>query len=55
MPDLIGTDMPNQLNDDDLDSKNIVIMTASSNQKVLDEISKSGVKGILESLIHWIS
>lgn len=48
MPDFTGIDVLKSLkNDGLLESKNIVIMTASSDQNMLKEISKSGVKGIL--------
>ncbi len=45
MPDFSGVDIVNSLMQDGiLESKNVVIMTASSDQKMLDEIRNRGVK-----------
>ena len=47
MPDISGLDIVNSLNEEGLlASKNIVIMTGSSDIKKLFEIRKFGVKGI---------
>ena len=61
MPDFTGVDVLNSLRDDGLlESRNIVVLTASSDQNMLDEISGSGVKGILkkpcslDELTEWI-
>jgi CheY-like chemotaxis protein len=48
MPDFSGVNVVNSLKEDGLlDSRNVVIITASSDHKMLEEIRKSGVKGIL--------
>ncbi len=48
MPDFSGLNVVNSLKEDGLlDSRNVVIITASSDHKMLEEIRKSGVKGIL--------
>jgi len=49
MPDFSGEDIVNSLKEDGvLESKNVVIMTASSDQRVLEQIGKSGVTKILK-------
>ena len=49
MPDFSGLDVINSLKQDGLiESRNIVIFTASSNQDVLNEIRKSGAKDIFK-------
>ncbi len=49
MPDFSGVDIVNSLKlDGVLESKNVVIMTASSDTKIQDEIKNSGVKDILK-------
>lgn len=51
MPDFTGIDVLNSLkNDGLLESKNVVVMTASSDQNMPEEIGNSGVKGILRKL-----
>ncbi len=48
MPDFSGVNVVNSLKEDGLlDSRNVVIITDSSDHKMLEEIRKSGVKGIL--------
>ena len=49
MPDFSGVDIINSLKSDELlKSKNIVVVTASSNQKLLEELRTIGVKDILK-------
>ena len=49
MPDFSGQDVIESLKKDGLlESRNIVIFTASSNQEVLKEMRKSGVKDIFK-------
>ena len=49
MPDFSGVDIVNSLKQDGvLESKNVVIVTASSDTKIQDEIRNSGVKDILK-------
>jgi two-component system, OmpR family, response regulator len=49
MPDFSGLDIIRSLKDDGLfQSKNIVIFTASSDQKVWDEIKNYGAKEVLK-------
>jgi CheY-like chemotaxis protein len=48
MPDFSGVNVVNSLKEDGLlDSRNVVIINDSSDHKMLEEIRKSGVKGIL--------
>ena len=49
MPDFTGLDIIKSLKQDGkIESKNIVIFTASSDRKMLDEIKNSGVKEIFK-------
>ena len=49
MPEFSGLDVIKSLkNENLLERRNIVVFTASSDQNVLDEIGRSGVKGIFE-------
>ena len=49
MPEFSGWDIIQSLKQDRLiESKNLVIFTASSNQKLLDEIKNSGIKEIFK-------
>ena len=49
MPQFTGLDVIKSLEQDGiLESKNIVIFTASSDRRVLDEIKNSGVKEVLK-------
>ena len=62
MPEFTGLDIINSLKDEGLlDTMNVVVFTASSDNKLLEEISKSGIKEImhkpcgiseLEEIIH---
>jgi len=48
MPEFTGINMINSVKQDgSIETKNIVVFTASSNRKMLDEIKNSGVKEIL--------
>lgn len=49
MPDFSGLDVINSLKKENLlEQKKIVVFTASSDPKVMEEIRNSGVKGILK-------
>jgi CheY-like chemotaxis protein len=49
MPDFSGLDLINSLKKENLlDQRKIVVFTASSDPKVMEEIRNSGVKGILK-------
>ena len=49
MPDFSGFDVIKSLKQDGLlESKNIVIFTASSDQKLFDEMKKAGIKDIFK-------
>ncbi len=49
MPDFSGRDVIESLKKDGLlESRNVVVFTASSNQEILKEIGKSGVKEIFK-------
>jgi CheY-like chemotaxis protein len=49
MPDFTGLDVINSLKKENLlDQKKIIVFTASSDPKVMEEIRNSGVKGILK-------
>ena len=49
MPDFTGLDVINSLKKENLlEQKKIVVFTASSDPKVMEEIRNSGVKGILK-------
>ena len=49
MPDFSGFDVVKSLKQDGLlESKNIVIFTASSDQKLFDEMKKAGIKDIFK-------
>ncbi len=49
MSDYSGVSVVNSLQEDGLlDSRNVVIMTASSDKTMLEEIGKSGIKGIMK-------
>jgi two-component system, OmpR family, response regulator len=49
MPDFSGFDIVKSLKQDGLlESKNIVIFTASSDQKLFDEMKKAGIKDIFK-------
>lgn len=49
MPEFSGLDLINSLKEEgSIESKNIVIFTASSNRRLLDEIKDSGIKEILK-------
>ena len=49
MPEFSGLDVIKSLkNENLLERRNIVVFTASSDQNVLDEIGRSGVRGIFE-------
>ncbi len=48
MPEFTGLDIIKSIKQDGpIESKNIVVFTASSNRRMLDEIKNSGVKEIL--------
>ena len=49
MPEVSGLDVINSLEKENLlEHNNVVIFTASSDPKVMDEIGKSGVKAVLK-------
>jgi DNA-binding response OmpR family regulator len=49
MPEFSGLDLINSLKEEgSIESRNIVIFTASSNRRLLDEIKDSGIKEILK-------
>ena len=49
MPEVSGLDVIKSLKEENLlEQKNIVVFTASSDRKILEEIGNSGVKGILK-------
>jgi two-component system OmpR family response regulator len=49
MPDFTGLDVIESLKDENLlESRNIVIFTASSDPKVLEKIERSGVKAVFK-------
>ena len=49
MPDFTGLDVIKSLQQDGkIESKNIIIFTASSDRKMLDEINNSGIKEIFK-------
>ncbi len=49
MPEVSGLDVIKSLKKENLlEQRNIVVFTASSDQKILEEIGNSGVKGILK-------
>jgi DNA-binding response OmpR family regulator len=49
MPEYSGLDLINSLKEEgSIESRNIVIFTASSNRRLLDEIKDSGIKEILK-------
>lgn len=49
MPEYSGLDLINSLKEEgSIESRNIVIFTASSNRRLLDEIKNSGIKEILK-------
>ncbi len=49
MPDFSGLDVIKSLKKENLmEQKNIVVFTASSDPKIMEEIGNSGVKGILK-------
>ncbi len=49
MPEFSGLDVINSLKKENLlEQKNIVVFTASSDPKLMEEIGRSGVKGVLK-------
>jgi two-component system aerobic respiration control sensor histidine kinase ArcB len=49
MPEVSGLDVIKSLKDENLlEQKNIVVFTASSDPKIMEEIRNSGVKGVLK-------